>query len=294
MDSLSYSRRLLSPFHGVQQIIALNGGVAESMDGFDWKLYVAHEDIISHTGLSEVVYGSWNSIRGLSRSRIRGTLPCDIIESIGERLILALEKDADKVPFATADSYELWLLDEADSKPLALLDSALCNEPLSPVDRPTWYPGGQACQHFISDSGDAADLSSTVSSAAGKRPFAIWIKRHHQGDGTGQHGEHFSADEFPKLLVRDKWQDDKQRKLVNDFLHWQAPWLLQLKLSPLLRKQLEQAAWRRPIETSRVFRLFPAILDQQGLTTTRVKARIISDRPTHQQVNEPFYPFVNE
>ncbi|MES9863571.1 MAG: hypothetical protein ABW157_15080 [Candidatus Thiodiazotropha sp. LLP2] len=294
MESISYSRRLLSPFHGVQQIIALKGGVAESMDGYDWKLYVAHDEIISHTGLSEVVYGSWNSIRGLSRSRIRGTLPCNIIESIGERLIVALEEHAHKVPFPTADTYELWLLDEEESKPLALLDSALTEEPLSPIDRPAWYPGGQASQHFSSNSGDAADLSCTISTAAGKRPFAIWIKRHHKGDGSGQHGEHFSADEFPELLVRDKWKDDKQHRLVCDFLNWQAPWLLQLKLAPVLRKQLEQAAWKRPIETSRVYRLFPDILDQQGLTTTRVKARIISDQPTHQQVNEPFYPFVNK
>ncbi|MCU7893166.1 MAG: hypothetical protein KZQ78_16900 [Candidatus Thiodiazotropha sp. (ex Ustalcina ferruginea)] len=82
------------------------------------------------------------------------------------------------------------------------------------------------------------------------------------------------------------------KQLVTDFLSWQAPWLLQLSLESEIRKQLESAAWKRPRESSRVFRLFPEIFDQKGLTTTRVKARMLRDKPNLQQVNEPFYPFV--
>ena len=294
MKTLTYSRRLLSPFHGVQQIVALDGGIAESMDGWDWKLYVADDDIVSHTGLSEVVYGSWNSRRGLSRSRIRGTMPSGIIEAIGERLVEALEQHASQIPFPAADKFELWLLDERDAKPLALLESALADDPLCQNDRPAWYPGGQAGRHFLSDSGDAADVSGAIRTAAGKRPAAIWIKRHREGNGTGQHGEHFSAEAFPSLLIRDQWEEHKQCKLVADFIDWQAPWLLQLKLKPHTRKQLEKAAWQRPLETSRVYRLFPDIFDKQGLIATRVKARFLQDKPSAKQVNEPFYPFVNE
>jgi hypothetical protein len=264
------------------------------MNGYDWKLFVAHDKIISHTGLSEVVYGSWNTTQGLSRSRIRGTLPCHLIESIGERLIDALETHAHKIPFPSADTYELWLLDEHHANPLALLESALANEPLSPVDRPAWYPGGQASRDFSSNSGSADDLCGTIRSEAGKRPCAIWIKRHHQGNGISQHGEHFPAEAFPQLLLKDEWIDDNQHKLVADFIEWQAPWLLQLNLKPKLRSQLEKAAWRRPVETSRVYRLFPDILDRAGLTATRVKARFLVNQSVSQQVNEPFYPFVNE
>jgi hypothetical protein len=294
MNILTYSRRLLSPFHGVQQIVALQSGIAESMDGRDWKLYVADDKIISHTGLSEVVYGSWNSNRGLSRSRIRGTLPCDLIESVGEHLVEALEAQAHKIPFPAADHYELWLLDKQEANPLALLESALSDEPLASIDRPAWYPGAQANRDFLSDSGDAADLIGAVRSAAGIKPFAIWIKRNKEGGGIGQHGEQFSPHIFPPLLIRDQWENSKQHRLVADFIDWQAPWLLQLKLAPQLRKQLEQAAWRRPIETSRVYRLFPDIFDRQGLTTARVKARFIEEQPTQREVSEPFYPFLNE
>ncbi|MCU7929490.1 MAG: hypothetical protein KZQ90_01730 [Candidatus Thiodiazotropha sp. (ex Codakia rugifera)] len=294
METQTYSRRLLSPFHGVQQIIAVKGGVAESMDGWDWKLYVADESIISHTGLSEIVYGSWNSTRGLSRSRIRGTMPSGLIEEIGDRLLTMVERHAGKIPFPAADHCEYWLLDERKGYPLALLESALDNDTLCENDRPAWYPGGQATKRFFSNSGDAEDLTQLIRDTAGKQSTAIWIKRSADGTGSGQHGEHFPVAAFPPLLLRDQWIDADHKQLVMDFLSWQAPWLLQLSLESEVRKQLEHAAWKRPQESSRVFRLFPEILDQKGLTTTRVKARMLQEKPDLQQVNEPFYPFVNE
>jgi hypothetical protein len=39
MYTETYNRRLLSPFHGLQQVICVAGGIAESMNGWDWKLY---------------------------------------------------------------------------------------------------------------------------------------------------------------------------------------------------------------------------------------------------------------
>ncbi|MET0091375.1 MAG: hypothetical protein ABW068_15385 [Candidatus Thiodiazotropha sp.] len=52
MEILTYSRRLLAPFQGVQQIVSVPGGIAETMDGRQWKLYVHDDAIVSHTGLS--------------------------------------------------------------------------------------------------------------------------------------------------------------------------------------------------------------------------------------------------
>ncbi|MEW8430483.1 MAG: hypothetical protein G8D61_12265, partial [gamma proteobacterium symbiont of Ctena orbiculata] len=139
MVTETYSRRLLSPFHGLQQVISVEGGIAESMDGWNWKLYVADESIVSHTGLSEIVYGSWNPYHGLSRSRIRGAMPSSIIEQMGDRLLQAVERHADSIPFASLDEFELWLLDEESGKPLALLDSALADDTLEFHDNPTWH-----------------------------------------------------------------------------------------------------------------------------------------------------------
>ncbi|MEW8140862.1 MAG: hypothetical protein AB2776_05615 [Candidatus Thiodiazotropha endolucinida] len=290
----TYSRRLLSPFHGLQQVISVEGGIAESMNGWDWKLYVADESIVSHTGLSEIVYGSWNPAQGLSRSRIRGAMPSCLIEQIGDQLLNAVEHLAEEIPFPSMDTYELWLLDEQRGRPLALLDSALADDTRTPYDNPAWYPGGQAARKFSSDSGDAEALACLIKNTAGKQSTAIWIKRKCDGSGRDHSGNHYPGTLFPTLLLRDHWEDSNHQQLVSDFLKWQAPWLLQLPLCPETRTQLETAAWERPLETSRVYRLFPEIIDEQGLTTTRVKARIMRDKTQMQHVNEPFYPFVNE
>ena len=61
-----FSQRLFRPFHGVMRTISIEHGDAETTDGVSWILYVNHEDIVSHTGMSEVRYGSWSHEDGLS------------------------------------------------------------------------------------------------------------------------------------------------------------------------------------------------------------------------------------
>lgn len=292
MDIHCYSRRLLSPFHGVQQVISVTGGVAESMDGENWQLYVADERIVTHTGLSEVRYGDWHQQRGRQRSKIRGTAPSGLIEAIGERLIQALQRHAQQVPFPLADRFEYWLLHGVHRRPLALLDSALEGDSLPASERPTWYPGGAVGRRFHSEAGDSEDLAGLIREAAGRRPVAVWVERNANG-GLDTEGESYAPTAFPPLLLSTDWPSPGERRLVADYLDWQAPWLLQLELDADLRRRLEQAAWRRPRETDRVCRLFPRILDQRGLTVARVKARLLRDAPPPHS-SEPFYPFYNE
>ncbi|MEJ2694144.1 MAG: hypothetical protein P8166_14150 [Candidatus Thiodiazotropha sp.] len=287
-----YSRRLLSPFHGVQQIISVAGGVAESMDGETWKLYVADESIISHTGLSEVHFGDWDSRNGIQRSKIRGTAPFRLIETIGERLLTALKSQADQVPFPLADRFECWLLHGEHRRPLALLDSALEDKNLSISDCPTWHPGGASSRDFRSEAGDIDDLRRLIRQAAGRRPLAVWMERGPAG-GVCKDGKRIPAEAFPPMLLSTDWPSTPAWCLVTDYLDWQAPWLLQLELETALRQRLEKAAWQRPRETARVFRLFPRTCDHRGLTVTRVKARLLRETPTRPP-NEPIYPFYNE
>ena len=117
-----YAQRLLNPFHGVMQVIAIEHAEAESTDGINWILYVSHEDIVSHTGMSEIRYGSWNQQDGLQLSRVRGTETSNIIDTVGEKIAAAVEIYASTIPFPLNDRYECWLLTE-DGKPLALLDT---------------------------------------------------------------------------------------------------------------------------------------------------------------------------
>lgn len=293
MDIRCYSRRLLSPFHGVQQVLTVPGGIAESMDGDVWKLYVADERIISHTGLSEVRYGDWDSRNGLRRSKIRGTAPSGLIESIGDRLMTTLAHYAGQVPFPLADRFECWLLHADHRRPLALLDSALDADNLPAIDSPTWYPGGTSGRRFHSEAGDIDDLTGLIREAAGRRPVAVWIERGTRS-GISHDGRRFRAEAFPPMLLSTDWPSPTAWRLVTDYLDWQAPWLLQLPLSQGLRERLEQAAWLRPRETERVFRLFPQIWDDRGLTVTRVKARMLHEAPPTHQPSEPIYPFYNE
>lgn len=292
METRCYSRRLLSPFHGVQQIISVPGGIAESMDGEIWKLFVADERIVSHTGLSEVRYGTWERQHGLQRSKIRGTAPSSLIETTGDRLVKALEHAAGQVPFPLADRFECWLLHGEDRRPLALLESALEGDSLPAADSPAWYPGGASSRSFRSEAGSIDDLHQLIRNTAGKRPAAVWIERN-ASEGIGADGERYRAEAFPPLLLSTDWPSARAWRLVTDYLDWQAPWLLQLELEPGLRQRLEQAAWQRPRETGRVFRLFPDICDDRGLTVTRVKARLLDERPA-PSTREPFYPFYNE
>jgi hypothetical protein len=294
MDIRYYSRRLLSPFHGVQQVVSIPGGIAESMNGHDWQLYVADERIVSHTGLSEVRYGDWNPSRGRHRSKIRGTLPSGLIEAIGGWLVQVLERMAPKVPFPSADRFECWLLEAGSRRPLALLESAIEGDALRPADAPAWYPGGTAGRGFRSEAGNIDDLTGLIRQAAGRRPSAVWVERSVSGGGIGMDGRNFDVAEFPPLLLQDDWPTEAQRRLVSDYHDWQAPWLLQLELDTELRRRLEQAAWQRPRETGKVFRLFPAICDDAGLTVARVKARMLTEGAQAASVSEPFYPFYNE
>lgn len=293
MEYRTYSSRILCPFHGMLQVLALQGGVAESTDGCHWKLYVADERIISHTGLSEVRFGSWNRQEGCERSKVRGTAPSYLIEQTGARLIAALEESAQQVPFAPADHHEFWLLD-AQKRPLALLESALEKPTPGTSSTPHWHPGAAAKQDFTSNHGDADSLTDMLQRTAGRRPQGIWIERTANGLGSADDNHGIPAEDFPELFIRSDWPDPEQATLVRDFLTWQAPWLLQLHHLDLpTRQRLEQAAWQRPSETGRVYRLFPRILDQQGLTATRVKARFL-DGKTKPAPAEPFYPFYNE
>ena len=293
MEYCTYSSRILCPFHGMLQVLALPGGIAESTDGYHWKLYVADERIISHTGLSEVRYGSWNPREGCSRSKIRGTAPSVLIEHTGARLIEALQECARQVPFAPADRHEFWLLDER-LQPLALLESALESPATGISSTPYWHPGAAAKREFESSHGDVDRLTDMLQRVAGIRPQGIWIERTTDGLGIAEGNHTFTADAFPELFIRSDWPEAEQSALVQDFLTWQAPWLLQLHhLDRPTRERLEQAAWRRPVETSKVFRLFPQILDQQSLTATRVKSRFL-DGNAKPEPPEPFYPFYNE
>lgn len=290
-----HSSCILSPFHGTLHVVSVEHGDAETTDGVHWVLYVAHEKIVAHTGLSEIRYGTWEAGTGLRRAAVRGSARDGLIEEVGARLVDALEHNADRLPFPPADSHECWLLEQNSDRPLALLASVQTYGERKPHEQPRWYPGQASISQFHSTHGDARQLAALVNGAAGSAARLIWVERTPGGDGYTDEGIRLPRELFPELLVREQWQRATDTALVQDFVAWQAPWLLQLThLTTATRLRLEQAAWQRIRESDRVCRLFPRLLDSRGLTVARVKARLMADDPSPSRQPEPFLPFYIE
>ena len=280
-----FARRLMAPFQGVLQVIRVGDGEAESTDGVHWVLYAAHPDILAHSGLSEVRFGTWTADSGLRRAMVRGTAAGDLIERIGEPLIGALEAFARQTPFPLQDRREYWLLDAQTREPLVLIDSRLCDEPVPPAVQPRWLPGKAAADEFAG----LAELEDLIARRAGRRPMAEWFDRDDVGGcGAALHGSR-AAGFFPRFLLTTDWPDRRQRALAEAFIDWWAPALLQLHhFSDAERVRLERAAASRASALARLFRLYPKTMDERLIRVARVQARMQSSHENIAHYEEPF------
>jgi hypothetical protein len=281
-----FARRIMVPFQGVLQVIRVGAGEAESIDGRNWILYAAHADILAHSGLSEVRFGTWSAVQGLRRAQVRGTAAGDLIERIGEPLIGALEAFAVQAPFPLLDRLECWLLDACSAEPLVLIDSRMPGEPIPPLERqPRWLPGQAARSEFS----DLDELEEMLARRAGARPRGVWFERQGNGAATGPEGDRFGASFFPRLLLTTQWPEARQRRLAESFIDWWAPSLLQLQhLSDVERSRLERAAARRAGALARLFRLYPKTLDDRLIRVARVQARMQRSQEAEAHYEEPF------
>ena len=275
------------------QVIAIEHAEAESTDGINWILYVSHEDIVSHTGMSEIRYGSWNQHDGLQLSMVRGTETSNIIDTVGEKIAAAVEQYADTIPFPLNDRYECWLLSE-DGEPLALLDTVDSHDKRQSFDQTTWHPGTKAYEEFHSDFGDAARLKQLINQRAGDRSRTLWIERKmtdfgYSGDAIKDNGEIIAAADIPQRLLLEDWQTTEDSRLVSDYIAWLAPWLLQLNnYDDDTRQSIEKQAWQRPVLCAKQYHLFAKVLDEKQLKVVRVQARLMGYDGQGQRVIETF------
>lgn len=288
-----FSQRLLSPFHGAMQVIAIEHGEAETTDGVNWVLYVSHEDIVSHTGMSEIRYGSWSQHDGLKLSMVRGTETNNVIDSVGEQLEKALIEHAAKIPFPLNDSFECWLMTN-DGQPLALLDSVDSEEKKQVFESSSWHPGATAYTEFHSEYGDAGHLKRLINERTDRRSHTLWVRRNKSdygfsGDAITESGEVIPATEMPRRLLLEYWENENEAALVQDYLAWQAPWLLQLDhYDDETRRTIESQAWKQPVLCAKQFNLFAKVLDETQLKVVRVQARLMGYDSHKQGVIETF------
>jgi hypothetical protein len=281
-----FARRILAPFQGVLQVVRVGSGEAESTDGLNWVLYAAHPDILAHSGLSEVRFGTWTRDAGLRRAMVRGTANGRLVEQIGEALVASLGECAPEVPFTLRDHHECWLLDAETGAPLVLLDSRLPGEPMPPPETPRWLPG-QAARHGFAG---LAELEDLLQRRAGPRPRAAWFTRHPDGSAAGPENGRLPAGDFPRLLLTTHWPSARGRRLAEGMIAWWAPALLQLQhLDDCERAALEQAAVNRAGTLERLVRLYPRIIDPVPLRAARVKARLLAGGVGTAHYTEPFH-----
>ena len=296
MAIVCYSRRIMAPFQGTLQAIRAGDAEAECRDGITWIIYLTSEDILAHTGMNEIRYGTWSSTTGLVRSRIQGSPISTDHRDMLDEIVLALEENAEHIPFPGVDHYEQWLLSKHDRAPIALLNTAIDPGEFNPNQSPyDWRPSQNIMEHFRSRHGEVHDLITSMKSQSAIRPKAIWIKRDKDGEAHDLSGAHLSDMRFPDTPVQAECFAGVQRKLVDDYLDFDAPAMLQLLTIPRqLRARLEQAAWAHPLQVASLYRLYPYIIDKEGLKVALVKASIIGISGNNDSWHEPFLPYVNE
>lgn len=293
-----YSQRILNPFRGVMNIISIGGADAVTIDGSNWILYI-HDNFDCPTDdpeeffeieMPDIRFGDWNAESGLRRSPLIASYHYSEIQAIGNALLDTVQKYSDRCPFPFKDKYELWLLDEKTSEPLALLDS-VCNEAeIHSPENLAWEAGLRCKQEFMKEfsltgeqSSSAGDLlNSIINQRAGERPSAQWFYRDNLDYGKGVSGinlnddlaeRELSARLFPKMLVQQQWRHKPDETLVEAFINWLSPYLLVLDfLRDAQREVLEIQAKQYALLVDKMYPLYPKVINQKAINAARVEA----------------------
>lgn len=252
-----YGLRRINPYRGVVQVADVGEATAHSYDGLTWHLRADDgHGLVRPTGV-------WEAGRGLKLGRI------------GDDLRFALETHP-ALPFPLCDACELWLLDQEEGRPLALLASARADAPLPPPGEIEWHPFAATFQGFHAPSlrgrGGGLDhrllLAHNVNQAAGPHPRAQWFRREGAGEGA-------PAEAFPELLVREEGNSRLEQSVIADYHAFLAPLLLLWpRQSRATRARLEALACEHPQRLARVQRLLPERIDPARINAALVAARL--------------------
>lgn len=199
------------------------------------------------------------------------------------------------LPFPLADKLELWLLDEKDALPLAILGATLPRPKPPRVAHTTWQAALKCDDSFraphYAELGAPADgashreiLEKRVRETAGESPRAQWFLRDGAGDGQGlsghnlepaQAGRRLACQQFPELLLRERWDNRADATLARDYHDWNAPKLLtHSSLSRATRDRLERAACRQAEALYRLRHLMPEVVNPDLMQVALVEAVI--------------------
>ncbi|NOQ87426.1 MAG: hypothetical protein GQ550_00740 [Gammaproteobacteria bacterium] len=293
-------------------IISIGGADAVTIDGNNWTLYI-HDTFDCPTDdpeeffeieMPDIRFGDWHKDSGLKRSPLIASYHYNEIQAIGNALLDAVEKFSDQCPYSFEDKYELWLLDNKTSEPLALLDSVCRKTEIHVPETLTWEAGLRCKQEFLKEFSltdeqlaTTADLlNQIINQRAGKSPSAQWFYRNHFDYGCGMNGinldnnlegRELSARLFPKMLVQQQWLNKSDETLINAFINWLSPYLLVLDfIRDAQREALEQSAKQYALLVDKLYPLYPKVINQKAINTARVEAMMRKSNQTKTRDNE--------
>jgi len=316
MNIVCYSERILNPFRGVMNVIALDDAEAVTTDGVNWSLYVrdyfdtADDDPeeFAHIDNPHIRFGIWSEESGLIRAPVLPGYHYREIQHKGERLLEVVRHYASDVPFEFRDYYELWLLEEYTRQPLALIDSVCCDSDIYDKDMLTWRAGNLCRSQFKSDAAKLTDdvtthadlLNQLINSRAGNRPSAQWFLREENGYGYGLKGinlkpgligREMSPRLFPRMFIEEHWENSTHATLVNDFINWMSPWFLLLDfLKDDQRETLEQTARKHAMLVDKLHVLYPKIIAEKHIKAARVEAMLRRTQQDKKQEADASHP----
>ena len=274
----AYSKRLLSPFRGMVQVVETERARALSLEGTDWEIQFRTDT--GHPAQADPTRPprkkSYIRAAKISNTQIqRFTLPRHLDNNAVENQVLVLAdylKDA-TLPFPPADEYEYWLLDDKNAQPLALIYSCVNAEEMAMYPQKLDWTATPASMSAVEKTPEELkvytppvnfQLEQLVNACAGHNPRTAWMKRR---DSLDCH--------LPPFLVREHWEEEEHEQLCKRFIARLAPRLLMLHgLEPDVRLRLEQEAKAYALEVDRFFPLYPDVADQTLMSSIRVEARL--------------------
>jgi len=285
---------------------------AVTLDGVNWDIYVRNSELAldlknrNRVQTSDIRYGSWSEEDGLKRGAIYPSDDFRVLENRGAIVYEYLLQHHNDIPFEFEDQYELWLLDK-NNIPFALLSSAANAQDIE-LDMLIKWKAGIACsKSFKSDlwpeicdlggswSCVADYLNFYVNSFAAKEPSAQWFYRNNkycsglQGINLDKQLEHRNLDcnEFPEFFINMSQHDKLHKMLMNDFLNWQAPFILMLhSIDDIDREHFESQARLQALIMDKLYRLYPKIIDEASLNAARVEAVLRKNQPQIERDEE--------
>ena len=281
-----YAVRRVNPFRGVMQIIEAEQGRALSCNGIVWEILVrarqgSSPDSIdgSNSKKSYYRFGMWSMDHGLMKRSNSPVADQDYFELVSkcEALVEYVRQHHHQLPFELEDNLELWLFDNDNQRPLALLASLSPGAIPASAEPKQWLAStganGSASQRRFPQ---ARELEMQVSKRAGLNINKYWIKRLPGGDGVLENtGRSISADQFPILLMDESWKNAEEQYRVREYIKWIAPSLLTLQhLDKDTRERLENNLHVQAISIEHHRHLYPEIIDQKLLKAARVQNQI--------------------